>query len=235
MTSSNGSRVTTQIWPTRAVTTPSTWARSAVPVSRKRPSSAWIASSLKSLASAARSSGVASTATSRPSGGRCRTDTGRESGPTDSGVIGHPLPRRRRAKADSVRRARKPPANARQARSRPPGHNAQGRKAPPARRRNARRELPQACIVARIEHRVIDGGATVECVCELLHALRHAHVADAELAQRGVELAKDEIHQLLGDLPGRRGQPPELPEHQNDVQRQAREPTLDGVGDAEPR
>ena len=56
-----------------------------------------------------------------------------------------------------------------------------------------------------------------------------------ELAQRGVELAKDEIHQLLGDLPGRRGQPPELPEHQNDVQRQAREPALDGVGDAEPR
>ena len=56
-----------------------------------------------------------------------------------------------------------------------------------------------------------------------------------ELAQRGVELAKDGIDQLLGDLPGRRGQPPKLSEHQNDVQGQAREPALDGVGDAEPR
>ena len=48
-----------------------------------------------------------------------------------------------------------------------------------------RRALP----IPGIERLVICGGPAVECLRQLLHALRHAEVADAELAQGMIDVA----------------------------------------------
>ena len=56
---------------------------------------------------------------------------------------------------------------------------------------------------------------------QLLHPLRHAEIADAQLTQRAVELPEKGVDQVLSDLVSRRGQPPQAPQDQERVQRRA--------------
>jgi hypothetical protein len=54
----------------------------------------------------------------------------------------------------------------------------------------------KACVFA-CQRLLVDGGAAVERLRHLLHAARHAHVADAEFAHRAVHVGHEKIDDIL--------------------------------------
>ena len=86
------------------------------------------------------------------------------------------------------------------------GRRAHSRRATPPAARTRRRagrcgRAPRpACAVAAIDRVAIRHGSAVEHARQLLHPLRHAEIADAELANRMLDVGEERVGQILGDL-----------------------------------
>ena len=94
----------------------------------------------------------------------------------------------------------------------------------------SRRRGSQTLLVVGREGRAVGGSAAVEALGHLLHALRYAEIADAELAERAIHVRAVEVENpLADDLAGLAL--PLQPVEQNDcMQHDHLEAAIDGVG-----
>ena len=94
----------------------------------------------------------------------------------------------------------------------------------------AQDRLFQGRCVTFVQRTVIGRGPTIEPLPQTLHELAHAHVADAQLTDRAVEIGGHEIDQRLGQPLLARPRGPQAPEQQDDMEHDHLVPPLDRVG-----
>jgi len=93
--------------------------------------------------------------------------------------------------------------------------------------------LGKGGIVAGDKRGVIGGRAAIEALCHLLDALGDGEIADAEFAQAVVHVGKEDVENGLSTGGGGLARVLQAVEHEEDVQHQEVEATLDRVGNAE--
>jgi outer membrane protein assembly factor BamE (lipoprotein component of BamABCDE complex) len=92
-----------------------------------------------------------------------------------------------------------------------------------------RQRLGQSVAMAVVQGLVVGPRAPAEGFGQSLYAFRYGQIADGQFAQGGIEVTEEAVDEVLGGLIGRARQVPQTAQHEDDMQRNRLEASLDGI------